>query len=116
MIRRPPRSTLFPYTTLFRSHVFTYADVHRVLTDHTGFSSSFRRRIRTRPVLSAPTLIEMDPPQHGQYRGLVAPAFTPRALGRLSARITSIVQELLDRVRATGRMEGIGDLAYPLPS
>src|SRR5229473_3845829 len=25
MIRRPPRSTLFPYTTLFRSHL---ADVH----------------------------------------------------------------------------------------
>src|SRR3989449_5257835 len=23
MIRRPPRSTLFPYTTLFRSHPFT---------------------------------------------------------------------------------------------
>src|SRR3712207_8812833 len=23
MIRRPPRSTLFPYTTLFRSEVFT---------------------------------------------------------------------------------------------
>src|SRR5258708_29394820 len=22
MIRRPPRSTLFPYTTLFRSHLF----------------------------------------------------------------------------------------------
>src|SRR5690242_21435203 len=22
MLRRPPRSTLFPYTTLFRSHVF----------------------------------------------------------------------------------------------
>src|SRR5258706_4034705 len=24
MIRRPPRSTLFPYTTLFRSHVETW--------------------------------------------------------------------------------------------
>src|SRR4051812_49849457 len=24
MIRRPPRSTLFPYTTLFRSYSFTY--------------------------------------------------------------------------------------------
>src|SRR5260370_1267889 len=24
MIRRPPRSTLFPYTTLFRSHKATY--------------------------------------------------------------------------------------------
>src|SRR2546429_4455042 len=25
MIRRPPRSTLFPYTTLFRSSLFVYA-------------------------------------------------------------------------------------------
>ena len=34
MIRRPPRSTLFPYTTLFRSHhqllEFTQTHVHRV--------------------------------------------------------------------------------------
>src|SRR3712207_8557290 len=30
MIRRPPRSTLFPYTTLFRSHVAQHAVVgHR---------------------------------------------------------------------------------------
>src|SRR5258708_12138099 len=27
MIRRPPRSTLFPYTTLFRSHKF-WADIN----------------------------------------------------------------------------------------
>src|SRR3989442_9735342 len=38
MIRRPPRSTLFPYTTLFRSHAVAYQhavtrvdDVGRVL-------------------------------------------------------------------------------------
>src|SRR3712207_8464745 len=37
MIRRPPRSTLFPYTTLFRSHALpprpphTGADEHAVL-------------------------------------------------------------------------------------
>src|SRR3712207_1544007 len=30
MIRRPPRSTLFPYTTLFRSVL------HRLLLDHLG--------------------------------------------------------------------------------
>src|SRR5256885_8580612 len=29
MIRRPPRSTLFPYTTLFRSHPFLEAVVVR---------------------------------------------------------------------------------------
>src|SRR3712207_9551146 len=27
MIRRPPRSTLFPYTTLFRSLAFTFGDL-----------------------------------------------------------------------------------------
>src|SRR3712207_7758766 len=28
MIRRPPRSTLFPYTTLFRSSRIAYAEIH----------------------------------------------------------------------------------------
>src|SRR5947199_1625667 len=36
MIRRPPRSTLFPYTTLFRSRIVAgqgpYPDQYRVLT------------------------------------------------------------------------------------
>src|SRR3712207_8050531 len=31
MIRRPPRSTLFPYTTLFRSDAGALGEVHRVL-------------------------------------------------------------------------------------
>src|SRR5258708_16243241 len=30
MIRRPPRSTLFPYTTLFRSAQEIHLDLHRV--------------------------------------------------------------------------------------
>src|SRR2546422_2594681 len=29
MIRRPPRSTLFPYTTLFRSQLVVFAGEHR---------------------------------------------------------------------------------------
>src|SRR5256885_7256765 len=32
MIRRPPRSTLFPYTTLFRSHESLGTDRHRSRT------------------------------------------------------------------------------------
>src|SRR5690349_22818084 len=32
MIRRPPRSTLFPYTTLFRSPRKVDADAHAVVT------------------------------------------------------------------------------------
>src|SRR3712207_7001807 len=41
MIRRPPRSTLFPYTTLFRSdldavigHGLLWGGAHRFLLDH----------------------------------------------------------------------------------
>src|SRR3712207_8394678 len=35
MIRRPPRSTLFPYTTLFRSRISeqSAAGIHRVLAE-----------------------------------------------------------------------------------
>src|SRR2546426_9059480 len=39
MIRRPPRSTLFPYTTLFRSLVAPFNDlaaVERLFAAHTG--------------------------------------------------------------------------------
>jgi len=35
MIRRPPRSTLFPYTTLFRSDKFTFEDWMRAAFDTT---------------------------------------------------------------------------------
>src|SRR3712207_9346281 len=38
MIRRPPRSTLFPYTTLFRSCIEFFADRERI-----AFGSALRR-------------------------------------------------------------------------
>src|SRR4029434_11359813 len=34
MIRRPPRSTLFPYTTLFRSHTHTHTHTHKCTHTH----------------------------------------------------------------------------------
>lgn len=97
-------------------HVFRYEDVNHVLADHSHFSSDLSRRVRVGAALAAPNLLRMDPPQHSKYRSLIAPAFTPRTLSRLSSRIAAITQDLLDRVRPTGRMEVIGDLAYPLPT
>src|SRR2546428_2791625 len=42
MIRRPPRSTLFPYTTLFRSeHFLIPLNLMRVLSDNTCYHPSF---------------------------------------------------------------------------
>src|SRR5438552_14032629 len=47
MIRRPPRSTLFPYTTLFRSsHLLPFAACGAAVqrTRHSSFSSAQKRR------------------------------------------------------------------------
>lgn len=97
-------------------HVFRYEDVNSILADHMRFSSDFSRRFPANAGLAGPNLLRMDPPRHNQYRALIAAAFTARALSPLSERITAITQDLLDRVRPTGRMDVIGDLAYPLPT
>src|SRR5260221_7141805 len=48
MIRRPPRSTLFPYTTLFRSHTMSQAD-QAPTTSRISFSSAGAVRRRPSP-------------------------------------------------------------------
>src|SRR5256885_7373392 len=44
MIRRPPRSTLFPYTTLFRSRpgLLALMEVAQITTDITGHEAGFQ--------------------------------------------------------------------------
>src|SRR2546426_3679056 len=49
MIRRPPRSTLFPYTTLFRSVPFPSAPSRRVSRQSPRPGRSSRRRVPTLP-------------------------------------------------------------------
>jgi len=61
------------------------------------------------------SMLRMDPPDHTRLRALVSRAFTPRTVESLRPRIEEIVEEHLDRVAASGRMELISDLAYPLP-
>src|SRR3989442_7527081 len=52
MIRRPPRSTLFPYTTLFRSYGTNFRFVQHVLTmDSTFEDSKLRHRAIRSPAL-----------------------------------------------------------------
>src|SRR3712207_8321555 len=45
MIRRPPRSTLFPYTTLFRSEFARFYRVHSVLQAPTPEQRAARLRL-----------------------------------------------------------------------
>src|SRR2546426_7204361 len=54
MIRRPPRSTLFPYTTLFRSIAHLYKTQVYQLADHLGVPAEIRQRPPTTDTFSLP--------------------------------------------------------------
>src|SRR3989442_4303908 len=77
MIRRPPRSTLFPYTTLFRSHDLRQRrDVRRdteVLLGATrrvaeaGRSEEHTSELQSRPHLVCRLLLEKKKTQHAGH-------------------------------------------------
>ena len=57
-----------------------------------------------------------DPPDHTRLRSLVNRAFTPGTVERLRPRIEAIAEDLLQAVRAKGRLDVIAEFAYPLPA
>src|SRR2546430_4082196 len=65
MIRRPPRSTLFPYTTLFRS--LGALDLDDALVPH-----QLDLGVRERALLKDPRSAQLVAPVHDVYLGRVA--------------------------------------------
>lgn len=47
-------------------------------------------------------LVNMDPPEHRDYRKLVSQWFTPRAIARLEARLEEITAEIFDELARDG--------------
>lgn len=62
-----------------------------------------------------PGFLFLDPPDHTRLRKLVSKAFSPKVVRGLEPDIATLVDGLLDKVAAEGRLEVIADLAYPLP-
>ena len=62
-----------------------------------------------------PGFLFLDPPDHTRLRKLVSKAFSPKVVRGLEPDIAALVDGLLDKVGAEGRLEVIADLAYPLP-
>src|SRR5690348_18049941 len=62
MLRLPPRSTLFPYTTLFRSHVFKDRKVRKkgVVLEHRVDAAPVRRQ-RVQPFARHPDFARVRP-------------------------------------------------------
>src|SRR2546422_4339726 len=92
MIRRPPRSTLFPYTTLFRSHLLGEADGDRPARRH------------VEPILHGAAHGEVEPARRG-HGDSVAHARTGASRdGDLRDRSEEHTSELQSRLHLVCRL------------
>src|SRR5207248_1670663 len=111
MLRRPPRSTLFPYTTLFRSH-FNYPPIHVVrapgrlelLGNHTDYNEGLVLSLAVDKYIQ----IACAPRSDGKIE-LVSAAFPERELFWMSdlkknaaAPWADYVKGVLDQLRKRG--------------
>ncbi len=102
-----------------------HADVRAVLTDPAfsanradpNFPNPTGRKIR-RDQKFKPTLIMMDPPEHGPARRAVLGEFTVKRLAALGPRIQEIADEYLDAMLANESRTAdlVAEFAMPVPS
>jgi len=57
----------------------------------------------------------LDPPDHGKYRALLAPVFSPKNIDRVEQSLTGLSTDLIDRFADTGECEFQSAYARPFP-
>jgi len=60
-------------------------------------------------------LVNQDPPEHRDFRGLVSKWFTPRSVGRLEPRLEEITREIFDELVGEGECEFVNTIAARQP-
>src|SRR2546422_4526544 len=89
MIRRPPRSTLFPYTTLFRSSILRPA---------LNLGPRAARRKRRKKMLTAPTSARVSLVSNGPFgRGILPPKRSEEHTSELQSRLHLVCRLLLEK-------------------
>ena len=90
-----------------------YADVQEVFSDTERFSSEMPRGPgfeQFDKFMGVQFITQMDGERHARIRRLLLPAFSARSLSRLEARITGIIERMLDRIEAGGNaFDGMAD-------
>jgi len=119
--RRPVHRTLGMWV------LTRHADVQAVLSDRT-FSAGIVPALISRQAgrvpgadvgqlerLGAKSLVFTDNPDHGRLRGLVNRVFSTDEVDRLRPRIAEAAARLVANALEAGEMDGVADLAGPLP-
>ncbi len=60
--------------------------------------------------------IEIDPPRHHQYRQVLNPFFTPKAVKEFDAPVRQCCRELIAKFKDRGECEFVNEFAVPFPS
>jgi cytochrome P450 len=79
-----------------------------------GGSAEVAGRLGDFNALISQWMIFSDPPRHTRLRGVVAKAFQPQAVRKLTSAIGRTVDELLDQVEPQGKFDALADLGVPL--
>jgi cholest-4-en-3-one 26-monooxygenase len=109
--------------------VTRYADVARISRQPRLFLNaprlvfSSRRFPQRRPEEIVRSLLNMDPPEHGKYRGVVNRRFTPHALSFLRSHVEGLSRQIvadvaaraIDAVVDSGECDFVTDVAARLP-
>ena len=100
--------------------VTKYADLREVSKNPALFSSERQGALmRDPPAHDLPfvqsIMLNMDPPRHRQYRGLVNKAFSARMVNNLHGRIREMVKQIINGVIERGECDFVEDVAALLP-
>jgi len=66
-------------------------------------------------MMTTPSVIASDPPNHERLRSIVNRGFTPRRIAALEPRIRQIAGEALDRMLERNEFDLVSDFTIPLP-
>ena len=96
-----------------------YADVHEVFSDPVRFSSEVPRTRhgyeQFNKFMGVEIVAQIDGERHARIRRLLMPAFSSRSLARIEARITEIIDRMLDAIERRGNaFDGMEDYGAQL--
>ncbi len=96
--------------------VATGADlVREVIEDAARFSNRAMRVPKQANPVPPMIPLMIDPPAHGRYRRLIAPALTPKRVRNLESRARALSVELIEALVQRGECEFVGDFAQHMP-
>jgi cytochrome P450 len=92
-----------------------YDDVFTVLRNSDVFTTGATAFPRSPDNYFPLVPMEMDPPDHRQYRAVLDPMLSPRSIGKLEGKIRTLANDLIDQFIDKGSCEFTKDFGRPLP-